>query len=294
MSWQVASLCTIYPLIFGISIAIIGLLSRWIVTAHSFIVHINEKENLFVHVKYPVDVYLTFVLAGISLLLAVAVFIPNISRKRNFQTGLLFFNALLSLVWLFDSLIIVTRAENGSMIDKYFVNKNLLRYALGSIDDINDKKLDEISNLGTLVMILAWVEFFLMALTIVIKLSEKRKDWENEEDTDPNSFGCHMGYDKDARELNIDGTGEQTSSYSKVQGTENSKNSAKIDPEKAVGDGEYAIARYSFRNQEDNDFSFKVGDRIRIIRKSRKANDWWLGEVNGKIGEFPANYVKLE
>jgi serine/threonine protein kinase len=48
-------------------------------------------------------------------------------------------------------------------------------------------------------------------------------------------------------------------------------------------------ALYDYNGQEGN-LSFKTGVIISIIDKS---NAWWIGELNGKIGNFPSNYVKL-
>lgn len=48
-------------------------------------------------------------------------------------------------------------------------------------------------------------------------------------------------------------------------------------------------AIFSFKAQEEGDLSIEVGDIIRIIDKQ---SGWWQGELNGKIGMFPSNYVK--
>lgn len=55
---------------------------------------------------------------------------------------------------------------------------------------------------------------------------------------------------------------------------------------------QYVTALYDFTAQNDGDISFKRGDRIEIIKRSANANEWWTGKINGKIGQFPGNYVK--
>jgi len=58
---------------------------------------------------------------------------------------------------------------------------------------------------------------------------------------------------------------------------------------KPAGDG-YVIASFPHQATESNELSFNKGDRIRII--TRDPSGWWTGEVNGRQGLFPANYVK--
>ncbi|KAK1998147.1 SH3 domain-containing protein [Colletotrichum falcatum] len=54
---------------------------------------------------------------------------------------------------------------------------------------------------------------------------------------------------------------------------------------------EYVIAQYDFSGG-DGDLSFREGDRIRIIKKTETDQDWWMGELGGVKGSFPANYCK--
>ncbi|XP_077575944.1 proto-oncogene vav isoform X2 [Stigmatopora nigra] len=51
-----------------------------------------------------------------------------------------------------------------------------------------------------------------------------------------------------------------------------------------------ARARYDFSARDRSELSLREGDTIRIL--SRKGHSgWWKGEVYGKVGFFPANYV---
>ncbi|XP_057698653.1 proto-oncogene vav-like isoform X2 [Corythoichthys intestinalis] len=51
-----------------------------------------------------------------------------------------------------------------------------------------------------------------------------------------------------------------------------------------------AKARYDFSARDRSELSLREGDTIRIL--SRKGHSgWWKGEVYGKVGFFPANYV---
>ncbi|KAK3951137.1 hypothetical protein QBC32DRAFT_239977 [Pseudoneurospora amorphoporcata] len=55
---------------------------------------------------------------------------------------------------------------------------------------------------------------------------------------------------------------------------------------------EYVVAQYTFAGQGAGDLAFNEGDRIKIVKKTNTDQDWWVGELNGKRGNFPANYCK--
>ncbi|RCH99504.1 hypothetical protein CU098_011192, partial [Rhizopus stolonifer] len=54
-----------------------------------------------------------------------------------------------------------------------------------------------------------------------------------------------------------------------------------------------ARALYDFVGQEAGDLSFKAGDIIQVTESTQSQHDWWSGNLNGKSGAFPANYVEL-
>lgn len=55
---------------------------------------------------------------------------------------------------------------------------------------------------------------------------------------------------------------------------------------------EHVVALYTFTGQGAGDLSFHEGDRIKIVKKTDTAQDWWIGELGGVRGNFPANYCK--
>ena len=55
---------------------------------------------------------------------------------------------------------------------------------------------------------------------------------------------------------------------------------------------EHVVALYTFNGQGAGDLSFQEGDRIKIVKKTDTAQDWWVGELGGVRGNFPANYCK--
>ncbi|CAL3972754.1 hypothetical protein PZA11_004207 [Diplocarpon coronariae] len=56
---------------------------------------------------------------------------------------------------------------------------------------------------------------------------------------------------------------------------------------------ETVTAMYDYEAQAEGDLSFKTGDVIEIVTRTNNENEWWVGKVKGKQGQFPGNYVKL-
>ncbi|KAK0202310.1 SH3 domain-containing protein [Desarmillaria ectypa] len=64
-------------------------------------------------------------------------------------------------------------------------------------------------------------------------------------------------------------------------------------PPPAVDEGITAIALYDYDAAEDNELTFKEGDRITEIEPA--SEDWWNGKgPGGEMGLFPANYVEVQ
>lgn len=51
-----------------------------------------------------------------------------------------------------------------------------------------------------------------------------------------------------------------------------------------------ARALYPFQGQDNTEISFQPGQVVNVIQQS---GDWWVGEINGQRGYFPASYVQL-
>ncbi|KFP82991.1 Intersectin-1, partial [Acanthisitta chloris] len=51
------------------------------------------------------------------------------------------------------------------------------------------------------------------------------------------------------------------------------------------------IGMYDYTAQNDDELAFNKGQIINVLNKEDP--DWWKGEVNGHVGLFPSNYVKL-
>jgi len=59
------------------------------------------------------------------------------------------------------------------------------------------------------------------------------------------------------------------------------------------GQEDLAIALYSYNSDAAGDLSFQRDEKIHILQKSEKENDWWYGRLGSREGYFPGNYVRL-
>ena len=54
-----------------------------------------------------------------------------------------------------------------------------------------------------------------------------------------------------------------------------------------------AMTLYNYRAEMKCDLEFRKGQIISVIFRTDTQNDWWEGKLDGKVGIFPANYVRL-
>ncbi|NXV53930.1 VAV protein, partial [Uria aalge] len=52
-----------------------------------------------------------------------------------------------------------------------------------------------------------------------------------------------------------------------------------------------AKARYDFCARDRTELTLREGDIIRVLSKKGHPG-WWKGEIYGRVGWFPANYVE--
>ncbi|XP_076467251.1 CD2-associated protein-like isoform X10 [Babylonia areolata] len=61
----------------------------------------------------------------------------------------------------------------------------------------------------------------------------------------------------------------------------------------AVGSVDRAIVRYSYTAEQPDELSLKEGEVVRVLDKQLEDEGWWKGEIHGKVGVFPDNFVEL-
>jgi amphiphysin len=55
---------------------------------------------------------------------------------------------------------------------------------------------------------------------------------------------------------------------------------------------EFVTALYDYEAQAAGDLSFRAGDRIELVKRTESDQDWWTGRLDGREGQFPANYTQ--
>ena len=56
---------------------------------------------------------------------------------------------------------------------------------------------------------------------------------------------------------------------------------------------EMARCFYNYTAQNEDELSMKEGDIVYIVSKECEDDGWWKGELKGKVGVFPDNFVKV-
>lgn len=56
---------------------------------------------------------------------------------------------------------------------------------------------------------------------------------------------------------------------------------------------ERAIVRFSYTAEQPDELSLVEGQIVRILEKELEDEGWWKGEIHGKVGVFPDNFVEL-
>jgi signal transducing adaptor molecule len=87
-------------------------------------------------------------------------------------------------------------------------------------------------------------------------------------------------------------TQTQTTTPTTVESSPRSSVEAPDSPTVSTGEG-YSVSRvralHSFKPTEPNELAFERGDIIKVVNREYK--DWWRGQLKGRTGIFPVNYV---
>jgi len=87
-------------------------------------------------------------------------------------------------------------------------------------------------------------------------------------------------------------TRPQTTTPATVESSPQSSLAAPHSPTSSTGEA-YTVTRvralHSFKPTEPNELAFEKGDVIKVV--DREYTDWWRGQLRGRTGIFPVNYV---
>ncbi|KAK5131055.1 hypothetical protein LTR08_001340 [Meristemomyces frigidus] len=56
---------------------------------------------------------------------------------------------------------------------------------------------------------------------------------------------------------------------------------------------ETVTALYDYEAQAEGDLSFSAGEVIEVVTRTNNDNEWWVGKIGARQGQFPGNYVEL-
>ena len=56
---------------------------------------------------------------------------------------------------------------------------------------------------------------------------------------------------------------------------------------------ELCRALFGYQRQNDDELTLKEGDIVTIVSKESDDKGWWRGELAGKVGVFPDNFVEI-
>jgi amphiphysin len=88
-------------------------------------------------------------------------------------------------------------------------------------------------------------------------------------------------------------TGNQWGALAKSKGAAPPPPKPKPSRLSGVPQSETATALYDYEAQAEGDLSFSAGDTIEIVTRTSNENEWWIGKIKGRQGQFPGNYVKV-
>ncbi|CAG8445873.1 3668_t:CDS:1 [Dentiscutata heterogama] len=94
---------------------ILSITTIFLVSAFTILTHNSGSTNL------PSDLYVTFVSSSLSLLVTIVLSIPSVTRKFGYTFYFLITKLILSILWFIIAILIIVRANNGSILDPNFV-----------------------------------------------------------------------------------------------------------------------------------------------------------------------------
>ncbi|CAG8537625.1 2658_t:CDS:1 [Dentiscutata erythropus] len=110
---------------------VLSMTTIFLAGAFTIITHNSGSTNL------PSDLYATFVSSSLSLLVTIILSIPSVTRRFGYTFHFLITKLILSILWFIIAIIIIVKANSGSILDPNFVVDIRLGCAIGVFIWIN-------------------------------------------------------------------------------------------------------------------------------------------------------------
>ncbi|XP_018590284.2 SH3 domain-containing kinase-binding protein 1-like isoform X2 [Scleropages formosus] len=95
------------------------------------------------------------------------------------------------------------------------------------------------------------------------------------------------------RSMELDGEAEKQQVVKKPSQATSAQESAKVEINGKVKANEFCKVLFPYEAQNEDELSIREGDIVAVISKECADTGWWLGELDGRRGVFPDNFVKL-
>lgn len=114
-----------------------------------------------------------------------------------------------------------------------------------------------------------------------------------QEDHPPPPYSSQLSPNSNTTVARANSTGGAWGAAAKAKGAAPPPPKPKPSRFSQVPAAETATALYDYEAQAEGDLSFSAGDVIEIVTRTSNENEWWIGKIKGKQGQFPGWYPML-
>jgi amphiphysin len=112
-----------------------------------------------------------------------------------------------------------------------------------------------------------------------------------QDDTPPPPYSSQLSPNTDTAVARLSPTGSAWGAAAKAKGAAPPPPKPKPSRFSQTPAAETATALYDYEAQAEGDLSFTTGDIIEIVTRTNNENEWWVGKIKGKKGQFPGQYL---
>lgn len=108
-----------------------------------------------------------------------------------------------------------------------------------------------------------------------------------QDDNPPPPYSSQLSPNTDTTVARANSTGSSWGAAAKAKGAAPPPPKPKPSRFSQTPAAETATALYDYEAQAEGDLSFSTGDKIEIVTRTSNENEWWIGKIKGKQGQFP-------